>query len=145
MGSVPASVWFSHSPGLSEAKTGCLNSATLSLHRFPPVCPSVRLSLSIFVSVCTQKCRLMPCRTDRLNANPWVSTKTSPRHQALCIYVCMCVSLQPDKFLPASLLYWLNTDIKQLPLVNSSKGHCRYFRLFIPRCHVLMKRKHFWP
>lgn len=40
-------------------------------------CISRSLPLGIFVSVWTPKCRLMPRRTDRLNANPCVVPKTA--------------------------------------------------------------------
>lgn len=53
-------------------------------------CISLSLPLGIFVSVWTPKCRLMPCRTDRLNANPCVVPKTALGSFIVRVRACVC-------------------------------------------------------
>lgn len=126
-----ALVWLSDSPGLTETNT----SGSLNLARsfFPLcVCQSVFSAPWLFLCLCEpQICRLMPCRTDRLNANLWMVTKPAPGsklHMCVCVlYVCMCpVSY---KSMPVCLLEGVN--IKQLPSVNNSKGHCKFQIVYI--------------
>ena len=98
----PALVWFSYSPELTEANTSWRpNSATLSSPHLSvyvsvlPLCLSVCLHLWLFLSACTPKCRLMPWRTDRLNANPWVVQKPAPGSQLwVCVCVCECARVR---------------------------------------------------
>lgn len=116
----------SHTAQGSLRPTHQLHSQCVSIF---PLRLSVCLSLTIFVSVCTPKCRLMPCRTDRLNANPWVVPKAAPGSKLCgCVCLCMCECVCPSSYksMPVCLLDCVNTDIKQLPLVNNCKGHCRF-------------------
>jgi len=138
--------WGQHANAAADALppvSGCVYFPSVSVRRPLP------LSEYVCVSACTPKCRLMPCRTDRLNANPWVVPKPAPGSKlwvrvwgcvsvgcvcaCLCVCLCVCLHACPASYkcMPVSLPDWVNIDIKQLPLVNNSKGHCRFQIVYI--------------